>query len=64
MREYDKLSNEKVDLELQILKKLQDQITNDKAAIYLSKLVDQNKQTNNDLVNILNGRQLVSNVLF
>lgn len=49
-RELDQLCTEKMKLEEQILLKLQDQITNDKASIYLKKIVEQGKQKNIDIV--------------
>lgn len=52
IREFEKLSRERVAMESTILTGLQDQITNDKASRYLSKLLQDIKVKNRSMVNI------------
>ncbi|KAK5641501.1 hypothetical protein RI129_010048 [Pyrocoelia pectoralis] len=47
--EFEKLGNQKVTLDNNVLKMLEDQITNDKAAKYLHKLVKKTKEKNRSL---------------
>lgn len=50
LREFDQLCSEKIKLEEKILIELEDQITNDKAAAYLRRMVSKAKQKNLDMV--------------
>lgn len=49
-KEFEKINAQKYVFEEEILKKLQDQLTNDKAAKYLTKLLHQVRDKNHNLV--------------
>lgn len=63
-RDFEKLMAEKGDLEEKILKALEDQLTNDKAATYLNKVARQVKDKNRDMeITLANTENLNAKVL-